>query len=142
MSLADAPETVVAEQKIDPAGQVPIKFELKIDPAVVQPNVNYALQARITVDDRLMFINDERYSVDPLKPEPAHLVLKMVKQDAGAVPAPLFGTNWVAEDIGGKGRHRRRPVDIQHRLGRKSHRARSVQRLFRPGRPSTATRSR
>ena len=54
MSLADAPETVVAEQKIDPAGQVPIKFELKFDPAVVQPNVSYALQARITVDDRLL----------------------------------------------------------------------------------------
>ena len=81
VSLADAPETVVAEQKIEPAGQVPIKFELKIDPAVVQPNVNYALQARITVDDRLMFINDERYLVDLQKPEPAMLVLKMVKQD-------------------------------------------------------------
>jgi putative lipoprotein len=81
VSLADAPETVVAEQKIDPAGQVPIKFELKLDPAIVQPNVNYALQARITVDDTLMFTNDERYSVDPSKPEPVHLVLKMVKQD-------------------------------------------------------------
>ena len=103
VSLADAPETVVAEQKIEPAGQVPIKFELKINPAVIQSNVNYALQARITVDDRLMFINDERYSVDPLKPEPAHLVLRMVKQDAGAVTVPLFGTNWVAEDIGGNG---------------------------------------
>ena len=102
VSLADAPETVVAEQKIDPAGQVPIKFELKFDPAVVQPNVSYALQARITVDDRLLFINDERYSVDPSKPEPAHLVLKMVKQDAGAAPVTLFGTNWVAEDINGR----------------------------------------
>jgi putative lipoprotein len=47
----------------------------------MQPNVNDALQARITVDDRLWFTNDERYSVDPSKPEPAHLVLKMVKQD-------------------------------------------------------------
>jgi putative lipoprotein len=103
VSLADAPETVVAEQKIDPAGQVPIKFELKVDPAVVQPNVNYALQARITVDDRLMFINDERYSVDLQKPKPAMLVLKMVKQGADAVPTKLFGTTWVAEDIDGKG---------------------------------------
>jgi putative lipoprotein len=47
----------------------------------VQPNVNYALQARITVDDRLWFTNDERHAVDPLKPEPVQLVLKMVKQD-------------------------------------------------------------
>ena len=81
MSLADAPQSVVAEKKIDPAGQVPIKFEIRLDPAVVQPNVNYALQARITVDDRLWFTNDERHSVAPLKPEPAQLVLKMVKQD-------------------------------------------------------------
>lgn len=80
VSLADAPEAVVAEQKIEPAGQVPIKFEIKLDPAVVRPNVNYALQARITVDDSLWFTNDERYAVDPLKPEPAQLVLKMVKQ--------------------------------------------------------------
>ena len=81
VSLSDAPESVVAEQKIDPAGQVPIKFEIKLDLALVQPNVNYALQARITVDDRLWFTNDERYPVDPSKPEPAHLVLKMVKQN-------------------------------------------------------------
>jgi putative lipoprotein len=80
VSLADAPESVVAEQKIDPAGQVPIRFEIKLDPAVIQPNVNYALQARISVDDSLWFTNDERYSIDPSKPEPAMLVLKMVKQ--------------------------------------------------------------
>jgi putative lipoprotein len=103
VSLADTPETVIAEQKIEPAGQVPIKFEIKVDPAVIQPNVNYALQARITVDDRLMFINDERYSIDPSKPEPAMLVLKMVKQDADAAPAELFDTTWLAEDIEGRG---------------------------------------
>jgi putative lipoprotein len=80
VSISDAPETIVAEQKIEPAGQVPIKFEIKLDPAVVQPNVSYALQARITVDDGLWFTNDERYLVDPSKPEPVQLVLKMVKQ--------------------------------------------------------------
>ncbi|MDQ2634020.1 MAG: YbaY family lipoprotein [Pseudomonadota bacterium] len=103
VSLADAPETVVGEQKIDPAGQVPIAFEIKFDPAVIQPKVNYALQARITVDDRLMFINDERHPVDPAKPEPVEMVLKMVRQDAGATPATLFDTTWIAEDINGGG---------------------------------------
>jgi putative lipoprotein len=102
VSLADAPEAVIAEQKIDPAGQVPIKFEIKLDPAVVRPNVNYALQARIAVDNGLWFINDERYTVDPLKPEPVQLMLKMVKQDTGSAPT-LLGTNWLAEDINGGG---------------------------------------
>ena len=37
VSLADAPETVVAEQTIDPAGQVPINFEIKFDSAVSNP---------------------------------------------------------------------------------------------------------
>ncbi len=70
VSLADAPASIIAEQKIDPAGQVPIKFQIKVNPAVIQPNVNYALQARITVDDTLWFTNDERYAIDPLKPQP------------------------------------------------------------------------
>lgn len=103
VSLADAPEAVVAEQKVDPAGQVPIRFEIGLDPAVVRPNVNYALQARITVGDRLWFTNDERYAVDPRKPEPVQLLLRMVRQDAEAAPAALFGATWLAEDIDGGG---------------------------------------
>jgi putative lipoprotein len=103
VSLADAPESVLAEQKIDPAGQVPIKFEIKVDPAVFQPMMSYALSARITVDNTLWFTNDERYSVDPTKLEPVKLMLKMVRQGADAAPATLVGTNWVAEDIKGMG---------------------------------------
>lgn len=103
VSLADAPASIVAEQKIDPAGQVPIKFEVKVNPAVIQPNVNYALQARITVGDELWFTNDERYAIDPLKAEPVQMLLKMVRQDAEASPSALFGTTWLAEDINGGG---------------------------------------
>ena len=103
VSRADAPETVVGEQKVDPAGQVPIKFEIKFDPAVVQPSATYALQARIMVDNQLWFINDQRYAVDPLKPEPTQMVLKMVKQKAEVSPATLFDTTWLAEDINGGG---------------------------------------
>ena len=103
VSLADAPETVVGEQKIDPAGQIPIKFDIRFASAVVQPSATYALQARIMVENQLWFINDQRYAVDPLKPEPAQMVLKMVKQSADAAPATLFDTNWLAEDIDGRG---------------------------------------
>ncbi|MBL8579383.1 MAG: YbaY family lipoprotein [Mesorhizobium sp.] len=103
VSLADAPASVIAEQTIDPAGQVPIKFTLKFDSAVIQPKMNYAVQARITVDDKLWFINDERYSVDPTKAEPVQMWLRRVSEDT-APPAPaLFDTTWLAEDIGGKG---------------------------------------
>lgn len=80
VSLADAPENVVAEQTIEPAGQVPIKFEIKLDSAVVQPKVNYALQVSITVDDKLWFVNDERYTIDPLQPESTEIVLTKVNK--------------------------------------------------------------
>ncbi len=78
VSLADAPSAVVAEQVFDPAGQVPVRFALKVDPAALQPKMSYAIQAKITVDDGLWFINDERHAVDPLKPVPVELVLKRV----------------------------------------------------------------
>jgi len=100
VSLADAPASVVAEQKIEPAGQVPIKFVLKFDSSVIQPKMSYAVQARIMVDDKLWFINDERYSVDPTKPELVKMWLRRVSDDTAPT---LFDTTWLAEDIGGKG---------------------------------------
>ncbi len=103
VSLADAPASVVAEQTIDPAGQVPIKFTLKFDSAVIRPKVNYAVQARITVDNNLWFINDERHSVDPTKPEPIQMWLRRVSQDTVPPALTVFDTTWLAEDIGGKG---------------------------------------
>ncbi|MDX8454458.1 YbaY family lipoprotein [Mesorhizobium sp. VK9D] len=77
VSLADAPATVIAKRKIAPAGQVPIKFEIGFDPKAIKPRRTYALQARITVEDRLLFITDSRHQVDPLDGKPQTVVLKM-----------------------------------------------------------------
>ncbi|TIU15290.1 MAG: hypothetical protein E5W40_03905, partial [Mesorhizobium sp.] len=77
VSLADAPATVIGEHKVAPAGQVPIKFEISFDPQVIRPGMTYALQARITVDDRLLFISDTRHQVDPLSNAPQTIMLKM-----------------------------------------------------------------
>lgn len=79
VSLADAPASVIAEQKVEPAGQVPIEFELSFDPSVIRPQVTYALQARITVDDKLWFVNDERHAIDPSAIGRQSLTLKMVR---------------------------------------------------------------
>ncbi len=79
VSLADAPAAIVAEREFRPAGQAPVKFELKFDSSAIQPKMTYALQARITVDDKLMFINDERHQIDPLAAGPQTIVLQMVK---------------------------------------------------------------
>jgi putative lipoprotein len=70
VSLADAPAAIVAEQKITPKGPVPIPFELNFDSSAVRKQNSYALQARITVDNKLMFINDEHHAIDPIAAKP------------------------------------------------------------------------
>lgn len=101
VSLADAPAAIIGEQKVSPAGQVPISFEIKFDSSVIRPRMTYALQARITVDNKLMFISDTRHQVDPLIDAPQTILLKMVPQ-ASAEPA-VFGQSWVVEYVDGIG---------------------------------------
>lgn len=102
VSLADAPATVVAERKIVPAGQVPIPFELKFDSSAIQKNNSYALQARITVGDKLMFINDARHSVDPLKAEAQTVVVRRVS-GGETDNASIYGQTWSLQFIDGMG---------------------------------------
>jgi putative lipoprotein len=78
---ADAPAKVIAEQKFTFAGhQVPLPFELHYDPATIDPKHTYALSARITIADQLMFMNTTAYRVitqgNPVK---ADILLQMVE---------------------------------------------------------------
>lgn len=64
VSLADAPSKVIAEDKITfGQRQVPIPFELKFDPAKIDPKHRYSVSARILTGDELRFISDKSYSV-------------------------------------------------------------------------------
>ena len=64
VSKADAPATVIAEQKISAEGkQVPIPFELKFDPAKIDPKGRYTVSARITVNGQLRFVSDQAHPV-------------------------------------------------------------------------------
>lgn len=79
VELADVSlAAIVAEATVNPAGQAPIGFRLAFDSSVIRPNVPYVLQARITVDDRLMFTTVERHEVDPLGAGSPTVVVKMV----------------------------------------------------------------
>ncbi|MDX8531407.1 YbaY family lipoprotein [Mesorhizobium sp. VK25A] len=77
VSLADAPATVIAKRRITLTGQVPIRFDIGFDPKAIRKGRTYALQARITVDDRLLFANDVHHHVDPLDGKSQTVVLKM-----------------------------------------------------------------
>jgi uncharacterized lipoprotein YbaY len=64
VSKADAPAELITSQTIQTLGkQVPIPFELKYDPSVIDPRVTYALGVKITVDGKLRWINTTRISV-------------------------------------------------------------------------------
>jgi putative lipoprotein len=103
VSLADAPAAIVAEQKIAPTGQVPVPFELKFDSSAIQAKNSYALQARITVDDALMFINDERHPVDPLKADAQTILVKRVSGGDNGGDASIYGQTWSLQFIDGIG---------------------------------------
>ncbi|RWD66160.1 YbaY family lipoprotein [Mesorhizobium sp.] len=77
VSLADAPAIVIAKRRIAPTGQVPIKFDIGFDPNAIQKGRTYALQARIMVGERLMFITDTNHQVDPLAGTPQTVLVKM-----------------------------------------------------------------
>jgi putative lipoprotein len=79
VSLADAPATVIAKRRIAPTGQVPIKFDIGFDPEAIQKGRTYALQARITVGEGLMFITDISRQLDPLAGKPQTVLLKMAR---------------------------------------------------------------
>ncbi|RWB75245.1 MAG: hypothetical protein EOQ50_13100 [Mesorhizobium sp.] len=77
VSLADAPAIVIAKRRIAPTGQVPIKFEIDFDPKAIQKGRTYALQARITVGEQLMFVTDTSHQLDPLAGKPQAVLVKM-----------------------------------------------------------------
>ncbi len=64
VSRADAPAIVLASQSIVTGGrQVPIPFELVYNSDPIDPRMTYAVQARISVDGELQFINTRRFPV-------------------------------------------------------------------------------
>ncbi|MGK9169060.1 YbaY family lipoprotein [Inquilinus limosus] len=62
VSLADAPSTVIAEQRIAPV-RVPVSFTLSYDPARIDQSHLYAVSARVERGGQLLFVTDTRHPV-------------------------------------------------------------------------------
>jgi putative lipoprotein len=85
VSRADAPAIVLGEQVIQSAGkQVPFSFEIQFDPAKIEANYSYAVQARIEEDGKLRFVSDRHYAVIT-RGAPTHV--DMVLRSVGAPDA-------------------------------------------------------
>lgn len=91
ISRADAPASTLSRQEISNPGQVPVHFELEFNPAEIDPRMTYAIQARITDNGQLMFIND---TVTPVLTRGAgkevEMVLVRVKSEPGMELTGMF----------------------------------------------------
>jgi uncharacterized lipoprotein YbaY/phosphoserine phosphatase len=76
ISKQDVPVVTIAEQKITNPGQVPIPFELRYDPAKIDPRMTYAVQARIDQGGKLLFISTQVFPVIT-RGNPKHLEVKV-----------------------------------------------------------------
>jgi putative lipoprotein len=63
VSRADAAASVLAEQRFTTRSQVPLPFELAVDPRRIDPRMRYAVAARIERGGKLLFITDKVYPV-------------------------------------------------------------------------------
>ncbi|HEY0213835.1 MAG TPA: YbaY family lipoprotein [Paenirhodobacter sp.] len=95
VSRADAPADTLAETRITPETQVPVPFTLDYDAAQIIQGHSYALQARITVDGQLMFLNTTRHPVLTGGTDATDIMVTRT--------APTPAGSWLAEDIGGGG---------------------------------------
>lgn len=101
VSLADAPATVLARTTVRDAAASPVPFTLRYDPELLRDGHSYALQARITHENRLLFINDERHDYQAGAGR-VEIAVRRVAVNEDAAELSVYGS-WLAEDIDGGG---------------------------------------
>ncbi|KFC75611.1 Heat shock protein-like protein [Bosea sp. LC85] len=103
VSLADAPAKTIAETRL-PARRNPIRYALRFDRAQIEPRRTYALQARITDGERLLFINTTRHTVFAGGRNSTTIRVEHVAREQAEAPRPATPVGrWLAEDIRGGG---------------------------------------
>lgn len=100
VSRADAPSVTLAEVTVAAGAGSPIAYSLEYDPARIEARARYALQARITLGDRLLFISDTLHAFTA--GETDDFEIGVVRVGGKDVPASPTG-KWLAEDLHGGG---------------------------------------
>jgi len=107
VSLADAPARTIAETRIPVGARTVIRYSLRFDRARILSRRSYALQARITDGDQLLFVNTVRHAVFAGGANNTDIRVEPVAATAPAPPqAAALSTpsgQWLAEDIRGGG---------------------------------------
>ncbi len=102
ISLADAPARTISGTRITDAKASPIPYTLRFDSAQIEPRRTYALQARIQLGDRLLFINTTRHTVLAGGKDDGEIQVEHVAAQVPPSPPSPAG-RWLAEDIRGRG---------------------------------------
>ena len=63
VSYLDAAAPLIASQTIEDPGRFPVDFAVPYEPDDVDPRAVYGLQVSVTLNDRLIFINDTAFDV-------------------------------------------------------------------------------
>jgi len=103
VSLADAPAQIIAETRFRARSGPPIRYSLRYDRARIRPRRRYALQARILIEDQLLFINTDHHAVFAGGRDETTI---LVRRAGGEAPPPAAASpagRWLAEDIRGGG---------------------------------------
>ena len=88
VSRADAVSEVLGRARLEPAGQPPFRFEIGYDPSKMQPGHSYAVRARVTQGDQLLFTTERLYPF-PKSGPPGEVQLMLVsaqRTSASATP--------------------------------------------------------
>ncbi|MGE0582497.1 MAG: YbaY family lipoprotein [Steroidobacteraceae bacterium] len=83
VSRADAPAVTVASARIDAPGAPPFRFTIAYDPARIEPSHRYAIRARVTHGEQLLFTTATHVPL-PMGPDAAPVSLMMVRAGARA----------------------------------------------------------
>ena len=107
VSRADAPATSIAEEQVPTNGkQVPIPFDVKYDPAALNPAHRYQIRATISSGGKLLFTSTAAHPVLTQGAPEKHigiLVQQAPPEPPGAKPAtPLAGTHWTLTQLNGE----------------------------------------
>ena len=63
VSYQDAASTLIASQTISNPQRFPIDFAIRYQPNDIDPRATYGLGIRVTLNDRLIYINDTAFNV-------------------------------------------------------------------------------
>jgi putative lipoprotein len=102
VSRADAASEVLGRARLEPAGQPPFRFEIGYEPSKMQPGHSYAVRARVTQGDQLLFTTDRLYPL-PKSGPPGEVQLMLVSaQRTSASVTSIENTYWRLVELRGK----------------------------------------